>query len=212
MDPTFAIKFFGALFAIMNPLSGLPVFLTMTEGAGPAVQRTIALKVAAYIAIMGVIVTLAGAEVLKFFGISIHDLQVAGGLVVLGIAFSMLHGNDNTAHHGTEAEQVSFADTSALAFYPLTFPLMMGPGTMTTMILFAGQVKTPQDWIGYAAAFGIVVAAVGLVFGLGSRLGRHLSGSARVIMSRVMGLILAAIAVEMIFSGARALLPGLAGS
>lgn len=211
MDPTFAIKFFGALFAIMNPLSGLPVFLSMTEGAGAAVQRTIALKVATYIAIMGVIVALAGAEVLKFFGISIHDLQVAGGLVVLGIAFSMLHGGDNTAHHGTEEEQKTFADTSALAFYPLTFPLMMGPGTITTLILFAGQVHHPQDWIGYYGAFAIAVLSVGVVFSLGSRLGQYLTGSARVIMSRVMGLILAAIAVDMIFAGAKALLPGLAG-
>jgi multiple antibiotic resistance protein len=210
MDPTFAIKFFGALFAIMNPISGLPVFLSMTEGASPGVQRAIALKVATYIAVMGVVVALVGVQVLKFFGISIHDLQVAGGLVVMGIAFSMLHGGDSSAHHGSESEQATFSDTSSLAFYPLTFPLMMGPGTMTTLILFAGQAKGLPDWIGFFAAFGVVVASVGIVFAMGSRLGKHLSGSARVIMSRIMGLILAAIAVDMIASGIKVLLPALA--
>ena len=210
MDPTFAIKFFGALFAIMNPISGLPVFLSMTEGAGPGVQRAIALKVATYIAVMGVVVALVGVQVLRIFGISIHDLQVAGGLVVMGIAFSMLHGAASSAHHGSESEQATFADTSSLAFYPLAFPLMMGPGSITTLILFAGQAQGLPEWIGFFAAFGVVVAAVGVVFAMGSRLGEHLSGSARVIISRIMGLILAAIAVDMIANGIKVLLPGLA--
>ena len=90
MDITFAIKFFGALFAIMNPLAGLPIFLGMTEDVGSAVQRKIALKMTFYIVVIGVVAALAGTQVLKFFGISIHDLQVAGGLVVLGLAFSWL--------------------------------------------------------------------------------------------------------------------------
>ncbi|HOB60658.1 MAG TPA: NAAT family transporter [Candidatus Competibacteraceae bacterium] len=212
MDITFAIKFFGALFAIMNPLAGLPIFLGMTEDVGSAVQRKIALKMTFYIVVIGVVAALAGTQVLKFFGISIHDLQVAGGLVVLGLAFSMLHGSPSSMHHGTEQEQSDFSDSDSLAFYPLAFPVMMGPGSLTTMILFAGQTKGLENWIGYFVAFGVVVLMVAVLFALGSRLSKYLTSSARVIMSRVMGLILAAIAIEMIFDGAKALLPGLAGS
>jgi multiple antibiotic resistance protein len=131
--------------------------------------------------------------------------------VVLGLAFNMLHGSDSTMHHGTSDEQSSVSDTDSIAFYPLAFPLMMGPGTLTTLILFAGQVSGTQNWIGYFVVFGLVVLSVAVVFALGSRLGKHLSGTARVIMSRLMGLILAAIAIQMIFDGARVLLPGLAG-
>ncbi len=212
METAFAIKFFGALFAIMNPFVGLPLFLAMTEGESPAAQRRIASQVAAYIAMLGIATALAGTRVLAFFGISIHDLQVAGGLVVLGIAFSMLKGSEDSTHHGSESEQSRYPDASSIAFYPLAFPLMMGPGTLTTMILFAGQAEDVGDWIAYGAAFAAVVLSVGVVFGLGSRFGTYLSGSARVIMTRIMGLILAAIAVQMVVEGVRVLLPGLAAS
>ncbi len=212
MDLTFAVKVFGALFAIMNPLSGLPVFLTLTDGMTPAEQRRIALQTGLYITIIGVVTAFSGRAVLSFFGISVHDLQVAGGLVVLGIAFSMLNGTPSTAHHGSASEQSDFASSGSVAFYPLAFPLMMGPGALTTLILFAGQADGIANWIGYFAAMAVVVASVTLVFALGSVIGRHLSGGARVIVSRVMGLILAAIAVQMIVEGLRALLPGLAGA
>jgi multiple antibiotic resistance protein len=211
MDTALLMKFFGALFAIMNPFTGLPVFLSMTEGADPAEQRSIALKVAFYVAVIGTVAALLGSQVLKLFGISIHDLQVAGGLVVLGLAFTMLHGSDSSMHHGTETEKAHFANLEEIAFYPLAFPLIMGPGTLTTLILFAGQTSGIANWIGYFVVFAVIVTAVAAIFSLGSRFGKHLSNTARVIMTRVMGLILAAIAIEMIFDGARALLPGLAG-
>lgn len=211
MDTVFIVKFFGALFAIMNPFTGLPVFLSLTEGETPAAQRALALKVASYIAILGVLTALAGQKVLALFGIGIHHLQVAGGLVVLGIAFTMLNGAPNDMHHGSAAERSSVEPDAAIAFYPLAFPLMLGPGTITTLILFAGQARTPADWVGYFCAFAAVVLLVALVFGAGSSLGARISATARVIMTRLMGLILAAIAIEMIFEGAVALAPGLGG-
>lgn len=212
MDATLMIKFFGAMFAIMNPVTGLPVFLSVTEGQSAADQRKIALRVGFFMAVIGTVTALAGTKVLRLFGINVHDLQVAGGLVVLGLAFSMLNGNNSSMHHGTQSEQSNFADSGSVAFYPLAFPLMMGPGALTTMILFAGQMNGIGNWTSYFAIFGVVVLLVTVVFALAGRLGSHLSGSARVIMSRVMGLILAAIAVDMIFAGARVLLPGLAGA
>lgn len=212
MDPTFAIKFFGALLAIMNPLTALPVFLSLTEGATPEEQRATAVKVAVYVGVMGIVAALIGSQVLRLFGIDVHDLQVAGGLVVLSIAFSMLHGSESSAHHGSEKEKAATSSEDPVAFYPLTFPLVMGPGTLTTLILFAGQAKGVANWVGYFAAFAVVVGILAVVFSLGSRIGKRLSATARVIMSRLMGLILAAIAVEMIADGAKALLPGLAGS
>jgi len=211
MDPTFAIKFFGALFAIMNPVTNLPIFLSVTDGASPALRRTIALKVATFTAVMGLAAALAGTQILKLFGISVDDLRVAGGLVVLMFAFNMLHGEGSSSHHGSEAEQSGFPDPAAVAFYPLTFPILMGPGTITTMILFSTRAQGLADWAVYFAVFAAVVAAVAVVFFLAGRIGAHLSGTARVIMSRLMGMILAAIAIEMIFGGAKALLPGLAG-
>ncbi|MFV0333300.1 MAG: MarC family protein [Tropicimonas sp.] len=211
MEPDFAIKFFGALFAIMNPITNLPVFLGITEGASTHVQRMIALKAASYIAIMGVAFALAGSALLKLFGISVDDFRVAGGLVVLLIALNMLSGSESASHHGSEGEQETFPEADTVAFYPLTFPLMVGPGTITTLILFSQQVQGLGGWAIYFAVFGVIVASVAVVFWFAGDLGKHLSGTAKVIMSRLMGMILAAIAVEMIATGLKALLPGLAG-
>lgn len=211
MDPEFAIKFFGAIFAIMNPITNLPIFLGVTEGAPPHVQRAIALKTATFVAVMGVIIALAGSAILKLFGISVDDFRVAGGLVVLLIGLNMLNGDESSSHHGTDGEKADYPDAATVAFYPLTFPILMGPGTITTLILFASQARDGNHWIAYFAVFGAVVAAIATVFWFAGDIGKHLTGTAKVIMSRLMGMILAAIAIDMIATGLKALLPGLAG-
>ncbi len=210
MDSVFAIKLFGALFAIMNPISNLPVFLSVTEGAPVPVQRQIALKVALFALIMGAVIALAGNQVLTLFGISIDDFRVAGGIVVLMIGLGMLHGTDNSTHHGSSSEQAAYPDAATVAFYPLTFPIIIGPGTITTLIVFWGQASGPADKITFGLVFGALVAMLAVAFWFAADLGRLLSASARVIMSRLMGMILAAIAIDMIATGLKALLPGLA--
>ncbi len=210
MDIAFAVKLFGALFAIMNPITNLPVFLSVTDGAAISVQRQIALKTALYTGIMGAIVAVAGTQVLNLFGISVDDFRVAGGLVVLLIALNMLNGSHSDSHHGSEGEKADYPAADTVAFYPLTFPIIMGPGTITTLIVFSGQVKTTADMITYGGVFAGLVLALAVVFYFAADLGRMLTSTSRVIMSRLMGMILAAIAVDMMLTGLKALLPGLA--
>ena len=209
MDTAYAIKLFGALFAIMNPISNLPIFLGVTEGAPVATQRAIALKVALYALVMGAVFSLAGSAVLKLFGITIADFRTAGGLVLLLIALNMLNGDHSSSHHGSEGEQQNFPDAASVAFYPLTFPIIIGPGTIATLIVFAGQAETAADKIAFGAVFAGLVALLGVVFYFAADIGKHLSETARAIMSRLMGMILAAIAVGMITTGLKDLLPGL---
>lgn len=210
MDPTFAIKFFGAMFAIMNPITNLPVFLSVTQGAPVPVQRQIAVKVALYAAIMGAVIALAGNQLLALFGISVDDFRVAGGLVVLLIGLNMLNGDESRSHHGSDSEKSAYPDAATVAFYPLTFPILVGPGTITTMIVFWGQAGSAANKIGFGIVYAALVALLVVVFWFAADLGRMLSSSARVIMSRLMGMILAAIAIDMIATGLKALLPGLA--
>ncbi|MEM6564648.1 MAG: MarC family protein [Pseudomonadota bacterium] len=210
MDTFSAIKFFGALFAIMNPISNLPVFLSVTEGAGASERRTIALRVVLYCVILGGAFAVFGNAILNLFGISVDDFRVAGGLVVLLIGLKMLNGSDSAAHHGTDAEKSSFPAAATVAFYPLTFPILVGPGTITTLILYRQQATTTGDLVTYAVIFGGLAGLIGVVFALAGRLEGYLSDTGRVIMTRLMGMILAAIAVEMISAGLVVLLPGLA--
>jgi multiple antibiotic resistance protein len=210
LDFSFAITFFGALFAIMNPVTNLPVFLSVTDGAAPDVQRRIALKTAFYCLVLGAVFALAGRQILNLFGISVDDFRVAGGLVVLLIALNMLNGEQSSSHHGTEGEQEEYPAPQTVAFYPLTFPIIVGPGTITTLIIFAHRVDGTANMVAFAVVFVGLVALLGLVFYNAPALARHLSGTARVIMGRLMGMILAAIAVGMMTDGLKALLPGFA--
>lgn len=209
MDPSFGLRFFGALFAIMNPLMVLPLFLALTDRFSPADQRKAALSVTLYSAVMCAMVAVAGRRILDVFGIGIDDFRVAGGLVLAGIALNMLNGAGNPAHEGGENETVEPRRVDAIAFYPLTFPMIVGPGTITTLLVFVPEARTPAA----VAVFAAIVAAMLLILGIAlffaAGIGKHLSATLRVIMSRLMGMILLAIATGMLATGLKALLPGL---
>ncbi len=210
MDPTLAAGFFGALFAIMNPITNLPVFLSVTDGLSPTDQRTVATKTALYCLILGGAFAAIGNKTLGLFGISVDDLRVAGGLVVLMIGLNMLSGTESTTHHGTEGEKQSYPEPDTVAFYPLAFPILVGPGTITTLILYAHHVSKPVDAMIYSGVFLAVLFLLFITFWNASALAKRLSANARVIMSRFMGMILSAIAIGMIADGLKVLLPGLA--
>jgi multiple antibiotic resistance protein len=196
------VKTFAALFAIMNPIGNMPIFLSVTDGKSPAERARIALVAAiAVAAILGGCV-LIGAELLAVFGISVAGLRTAGGVIILSIAYSLLHAKPSGMHHDVDAD--SGAKESP-AVYPLALPLLAGPGAIATVIVFA---HGAHGAAAYAGLLGVVVIMAVLLF-LGMRLAvpaSNLLGTAGMnIITRVMGIILAAIAVEMIFAGARVL-------
>ena len=211
MDAAFAIKFFGALFAIMNPLVALPIFLGLTRDFGLAEQRRTALLVTLYSAVMCAVVSFTGLRLLHFFGITVDDFRVAGGLVLGGIALSMLSGGGNPAHEGSAGEQAHQANVEDIAFYPMTFPMVVGPGTVTTLVVFVQEARTPADQAIYAAVVAAMLVLMLAVLWFAASIGTHLSQTLRVIVQRLMGMILLAIAVEMLVAGLRVLLPGLGG-
>ena len=209
-DTAFCLKLFAALFAIMNPIANIPVFLSLTAGASPARQRQVALTATAGVAIGAALSASLGGAILRLFGITLDDFRLAGGLLVLLIAISMLHGNASTQHAPTAEETASIdARVSESAIYPLTIPLLLGPGSIATMILFGHTALQEGKLVELALT---LVAFVGLLAAsmlLAPRLSRWLSGSAVSIMQRIMGMILAAIAVEMMATALRAVFPGL---
>lgn len=211
MDIEFATKFLGALFAIMNPFINLPVFLALTSNNIVEEQRGMAVKVGIYTTIMSIIISLAGSNIIAFFGITIDAFRVAGGLVLLGISFSMLHGKEITSHERGEHEKSTDDEQSGIAFYPMTFPMIVGPGAIATLIIYAAQINGPSYYIAFGVVLGVILIALFAVLYFASMIGKFLSMKMRVIMTRLMGMILAAIAVEMVFAGAKVMLPGLAG-
>ncbi|MGB3835267.1 MarC family protein [Castellaniella sp.] len=217
MDIAYATKFLGALFAIMNPFITLPLFLALTTQKSVAEQRNLAVSILGYTTAMCVVIALGGSHIISFFGVSLDSFRVAGGMVLIGIALSMLNGQPITSHE--RATQEKSANTAAAAaagtddnpaFYPLTFPMIIGPGTIATLIIYSAQARSTARIVGFSVVLLAVLAALFVVLYFAASIGKLLSTKMRVIMARIMGIILAAIAVEMVFAGAKAMLPGLA--
>lgn len=205
------VKTFGAFFAIMNPLVNLPIFLAMTSGMAIGDQRKLATKITLFSMLMCAAILVGGKALLGFFGISIADFRIAGGLVLTTIAWSMLNGSQHKSHSGDEEEQREIKDLSSMAFYPMTFPMIVGPGTIATIIIFTSHAKTMTDML---ATGGVLVAILALLFAVlffASTIGEHLSKTLRSIITRLMGMILLAIAVDMVIGGLKVALPGLDG-
>ncbi|WP_340692532.1 MarC family protein [Hyphomonas sp.] len=211
MDWEFATKFLGALFAIMNPFLNLPIFLALTNDKTVVQQRAMAIRVAIYSAIMCIAISLAGASIIAFFGVTVDAFRVAGGLVLLGIAFSMLHGRAITSHERGDHEKDDDEAQDEIAFYPMTFPMIVGPGTLVTLIIYAAQATDPSRYIAFAAVLAAVLVVLLGVLYFASSIGKLLSMKMRVVVTRLMGMLLAAISIEMVFQGAKVMLPGLAG-
>ena len=163
----------GSLFAIMNPLVSLPMFLSLTASYSPARHKRSALKVGMYTTIFCAVVLATGSLLLKVFGISVDDFRVAGGLVLAIIGIGMLHGG-STLHDGTaseQAHQTEHATSGDISFYPMTFPMLAGPGTITTLVLLAGHADGAADWVAVGAALLVILVALTVVlFCAGSRI------------------------------------------
>jgi multiple antibiotic resistance protein len=210
LDKSELIKAFGAFFAIMNPFVNLPMFLALTTGYSIAQQRVLAAKIVFFSAIMCTIILIGGQMIIGFFGITVNQFRVAGGLVLVHIAWSMLNGEGASSHQGSNAEQQQLSDLSTLAFYPITFPMVVGPGTIATIIIYSGHTRTLIDLIEIGGVLAIILAMLFVVLFFASSFGKVLSDTMRVIMTRLMGMILLAIAVAMVVDGLKVVLPGLA--
>lgn len=202
MDVSLFLHSMAGLFAIMNPFVALPMFLALTDGAAIREQRRAALRVVLYTLVLTAVV----------FGSGITAFRIAGGIVLLVIGLSMLNGTGSSAHTGTKGEQEHLSQTPDVAFYPMAFPVIAGPGTITTLVILTGQAKGAAGYASIAAALLAVLAGLGVVLFLAGNIGHYLSQTLRSVMTRLMGMILAAIAVQMVIVGLKAAFPVLAGS
>lgn len=202
-----------ALLAIVNPIGAIPFYIHFTEGFSHE-QRRRTVRVAAFSAFVVIAVSaLAGLKIIEFFGISLASFQVGGGTLLLMSALQML----NARQAETRDEDVSEGDTKvdagdSIAVVPLTIPLLTGPATISTMVIYAD--KTRHWWeLAYLVGYGVVIGvAVWLAFSAAGRIARVLGKTGINVMTRLMGLILAALAVEVMSDGLIKLFPILAAT
>lgn len=196
-----------SLFAIINPFSTIPVFLSLTAGDSPAERRMVAARTAASTFLIMLIAYLAGAWILWFFSISIASFRVAGGLLIMSVAFSMLQAKQSSMRQ-TPEEAEEARTKKAIAVVPLALPLMAGPGTISMIIVVADHTQTWYDDIAVVIAMLAIALVVWLVLSSGATIAKALGKTGMNVATRIMGLILAAIAVEFIVNGLAQSFPG----
>jgi multiple antibiotic resistance protein len=202
-----------ALLAIVNPIGVVPFFIHFTLHLTPE-QRRHTIRVSSATAFLVIAVSaLAGLQVIAFFGISLASFQVGGGTLLLISALQMLNAQPAEARKGdvSEGEERAVADPS-VAVVPLTIPLLTGPATISTMVIYADQ--TRHWWqlmtlVGYGVVVGL---ATFIAFSAAGRIARLLGKTGINVMTRLMGLILSALAVEIMAEGLTKLFPVLAST
>jgi multiple antibiotic resistance protein len=201
------------LLAIVNPIGVVPFFIHFTQNFTPE-QRQRTIRVSAFSAFIVIAASaLAGLQIIQFFGISLASFQVGGGLLLMTSAIQMLNAKPAESRKEDVVEGSSKVDAGAsIAVVPLTIPLLTGPATISTMIIYAD--KTKHWWqLAVLVGYGVVVAlATYAVFSASGRIARALGQTGIDIMTRLMGLIIAAIAVELLADGLSKLFPILAFS
>ena len=198
------------LLAIVNPLAIVPFFIHYTQGFSRA-QRRRTIVTASFSAFVVIATSaLLGLQILDFFSISLASFQVGGGMLLLLSAMNMLNAQPAEAKpesHELEDGAAKAAMGASIAVVPLTIPLLTGPATMSTVVIYAEKAKTFFD-LGLLVGYGVVIGlATAVCFALAEPIARVLGKTGINVMTRLMGLILAALAVEVMADGLHKLFP-----
>jgi len=198
------------LLAIVNPLAIVPFFIHYTQGFSRE-QRRRTIAISSFSAFVVIATSaLAGLHILDFFGISLASFQVGGGMLLLTSALNMLNAQPaeaKPASHELEDGAAKAAMGASIAVVPLTIPLLTGPATMSTVVIYAEKAKTFLQ-LGTLVGYGVVIGlATALCFAMAQPIARVLGKTGINVMTRLMGLILAALAVEVMSDGLVKLFP-----
>ena len=195
--PHSAAATFLALFPIVDPFGGIPIFFTMTSSWTARDRQRTALKTGIWVFVILVTFLFFGRFVLHFFGISLPVLKIAGGLIVANTAWGMVTSHaritPEESHEAEEKEDISLT--------PLAMPLMSGPGAIGVVMGLAAQVDTAASYLGMVIGIGAVALSVSLFFLLGGPLVRRLGPSAVGAINKIFGFLILAIAVQLVWDG-----------
>ena len=202
------LKSFISLLALINPVGAIPFFLSLTTDMSSS-EKAGTIRIASISVFCVIAVTaLLGQQIIAFFGISVGSLQVGGGIIMLLMAINMLNAQVGNTR-STPEERHEAEMKNSIAVVPLAIPLLTGPGSISTVIVYSASVVHWYDRIGLVM-IGAVLA--GLCFGalmLAEPIARWVGRTGINIGTRLMGLMLSALAVEFIVNGMKALLPSL---
>jgi multiple antibiotic resistance protein len=195
--PHSAAATFLALFPIVDPFGGIPIFFTMTSSWTPRDRLRTAIKTGMWVFLILVTFLFFGRFVLNFFGISLPVLKIAGGLIVANTAWGMV-----TSHARiTPAESHEAESKEDISLTPLAMPLMSGPGAIGVVMALAAHVDNSAAYLGMVIGIVAIALSVTLFFALGGPLVRRLGPSAVGAINKIFGFLILAIAVQLVWDG-----------
>lgn len=206
MDTTFLLTAFITVFVIVDPIGQTPLFVALTQGMDQATRRAVAIRACVTAALIMIAFATFGEALLGVVGISMSAFRIAGGILLFLTALDMLFDRRSKRRkEQTDGED----DTHDPSIFPLAIPLIAGPGTITTVILLAGEAQGIE---GMALVIGVMLAVLAIVFALflaAGLLERALGKTGINVVTRLLGMLLAALAVQFVLDGLRGV--GLAG-
>jgi multiple antibiotic resistance protein len=191
---TFAVQSFVTLFVIMDPPGATPIFLGLVGDKAPRVRRLLAVQAAAVSLLVISIFALFGRFILGYLNISMEALQAAGALLLLLVALELLTGNTSKYGDGSN---------SNVALVPLGTPILAGPGAIVATMIFVQQVDTPEMAVGLIAAVIAVHVAIAAALMASTTILKVIKEAGVTLVARIAGLLLAAIAVQMLVDAIR---------
>jgi len=206
MPLDFAITALVTLFVVVDPIGLAPTFLAVTEGLPRRARRDVAVRASLIAGAILIGTALIGDLLLRALGISLPAFRIAGGLLLFAIAFEMVLGV-RIRREGQEAEEAVEERVRNIAAFPLAIPLLAGPGAITATVLLSGSADGNILLVGLLLAVVVLVALACLAaFLLAGWLSRLLGLTGNIVLSRLLGVLLAALAVQYVVDGIRALL------
>ncbi len=191
---------FAALFSVLNPIGTVPIFVGLTQDYDKKERSIVAFWTAIDVFLILFISYFVGEYVLKFFGISIDALRIAGGLIIVSSGFSLLTGNFNKTRGINKQVEEEIQNRNDIALTPLAIPMLAGPGSMSLLIAFYQENHSTNAIIASVLAIFAVSVLIFLILKSGHYLAKYLGASGIVAISRIVGFIVIAIGIQYIVS------------
>ncbi len=201
----FAAAALVTLLVTLDPPGLAPIFLSVTRGMSVEQRRVVAVRASIIAFALLAFFALAGDVLLKTLGVSLPAFRIAGGLLLFWIAFEMVFERRNERKQNTAEVAITQDHIQNVAAFPLAIPLMAGPGALTAMMLLAGRANGDGWMLGLLVAIAaLVVLSCTLTFWLATPISRMLGVTGNVVLTRLLGVILAAMAVQFVVDGVKA--------
>jgi multiple antibiotic resistance protein len=196
----FFIYVFSSIFVVVSPISGVVTFISMTSKMTRKEKNDIAKKAVILACVIALFFAITGSMILKLFSISVDSLRVAGGLLLFSIAFDMMHAKVSRESI-TEEEITQSQEREDIWVFPIGLPLLTGPGTISTVIVIMGMAEGVQQKAIVVASIILTFIICLFIFLFSRRLHKFIGYNGMLVFTRLMGLLLAALAVDLTAAG-----------